>query len=238
MHFNKIVFLLTTLVSGSSYAAAFSFLDHVQYSGAGGINWINTRDTHIDISAVETDSVRINSTNTNGTWKFGAGYFLFANRLLLELNVYGASNTIKGEVWQYELPQFDNYRFTAPISSTRLMLDVKPTVITWHKISPYPIVGVGATWNEVSYKERAMPGIDPSSELSLSQHTELQLAWDLGVGLSVEVSETVSLTAEYVYAFLGEAQPGSNPGEGRSMLEAPNFSYQLQSLLFGVCVRY
>jgi len=68
----------------------------------------------------------------------------YFNQLLLEMNVYQTSTTLNGSVWQYELPQFNNYNFSAPISSTRLMFDFKPNLFSWRKFSAYAILGVGA----------------------------------------------------------------------------------------------
>jgi opacity protein-like surface antigen len=237
--------LFTTLTAQASYLD--DFLKHAELSGAGGLNWISSEDTHLVVSPSETDKNKISDSSPHGTWKAGFGYSLmedhfqqrkYLNRLLLELNVYQVSNTVKGKVWQYELPQFDNYKFSAPLTSTRLMFDVKPTLMTWNKLSPYLIVGAGASWNKVSYEERPAPGINPNSALSLSHHTQTELAWDLGAGLNYQVTEDVSLTAEYIYGFLGEGEPGENSANGRVLLEAPNFSYQIQSLLFGVSVKY
>ena len=61
----------------------------------------------------------------------------YLNRLLLGLNVYQTSTSLSGAVWQYELPQFNNYHFKAPIKSTRLMLDLRLGFFTWRSIEPY-----------------------------------------------------------------------------------------------------
>lgn len=226
--------LLTILSAGSVYAADHPVLKNVEFSGAGGINWINTENTHLVISPVETDSNRITHTPSNGTWKLGVGYSLFLDHLLVELNVYKASNTVKGDVWQFEMPQFDNFRFTAPLSSTRLMLDFKPNLITWNKLTPYLILGTGVTWNTASYTEEADPGINPKGAQSLSEKTRTQLAWDVGAGVSYLLTDELSFSAEYVYAFLGEATPQANT----VIIDAPNFSYQIQSLLFGLSLKF
>lgn len=214
-------------------AAHAGGLSHVEISGAGGVNWLNTANTQIGISSVETDSVRVNSTSADGAWKAGLGYFLLEDHLLVELNVYGVSSTVKGEVWQYQLPQFNNYRFSAPLSSTRLMLDFKPRPITWNQLTPYLILGAGASWNAASYDEKANNGIDPAGERSLAKHTQTQWAWDIGVGFDYAFTDRISLTTEYIYAFLGDAMPQ----EGSAIIAAPEFSYQVQSLLFGLSLK-
>lgn len=237
-----LIFLLGMSVA-TAHAKKSSMFSDFEISAAGGVNWLNTDNTHLVVSPFETDSDRVDSTTTDGAWKAGIGYYLFEqklhqrkfiNHLLLELNVYGTSNTIDGKVWQYELPQFYNYDFSAPLSSTRLMLDFKPSLVTWNRFTPYLIVGIGATWNTASYKETALDGIDPSSALSLSDNTQTQLAWDLGAGINVAVTDQVSITAEYIYAFLGNVEPA----HGANLLEVPSFSYQIESLLFGLSIKF
>lgn len=61
----------------------------------------------------------------------------FFQTCLLELNLYQTYTTATGDVWQYELPPFDNFNFDLPVTSTRLMLDIKPHLLTWHHIT-YP----------------------------------------------------------------------------------------------------
>ncbi len=125
-----------------------------EISAAGGADWYSVPDTSLIISPFETDSNNVAQITTNGAWKVGMGYYFFEdqlkqrdylNHLLFEVNVYQTFTTLHGDVWQYELPQFNNYNFNAPITSTRLMLDAKPTLFTWKRVAPYMILGVGAT---------------------------------------------------------------------------------------------
>ncbi len=215
---------------------------HAEFSASGGFSDYRTSNTNLVVSPFETDSIRVNSRSVNGAWKLGIGIYFFEDQLsssffkplLLELNLYQTSTTLKGNVWQYQLPQFNNYTFSAPVKSTRLMLDVKPTLVTWHSISPYAILGVGATWNTASYSEAAYgAGIDPASVMSLSNNTDTQFAWDLGAGFKFPITKNISATAEYIYAFLGDG----SPGYGINLSKAPSFSLQNQSLLFGLTVK-
>ncbi len=159
----------------------------------------------------------------------------YLNHLLLEANVYQTFTTLKGNVWQFELPEFNNYSFRAPITSTRLMLDVKPSLFTWSRISPYAILGAGVAWNSVSYRETATAaGISPDSALSLSNNTTTQVAWDVGAGFNVSITDYLSATAEYVYTFLGHGSPANGTANDIRLAAAPRFSLQTQSLLFGL----
>lgn len=220
-----------------------------EISGAGGVNWYNVDNTHLVVSPFENDSLRVNqdSNSSNGTWKVGIGYYLiedilqqrkYLNHLLFEANVYGTSTTLTGRVWQYELSKFDNYKFRAHVESTRLMFDFKPYILTWRKISPYAILGVGAAWNSVSYREQVTDHFTPrASALSLSEKTSTHVAWDVGAGFSYAITDCFSATAEYVYAFLGEGSPAHGPTHGVRLSSPPNFSLETQSLLFGLSLR-
>lgn len=218
-----------------------------EISAAGGANWYNVPNSHLVISPFETDSNIVNQISTDGAWKIGAGYYFFEdqlqqrpylNHLLFEVNVYQTFTTLSGNVWQYELPQFNNYNFSAPVMSTRLMLDVKPTLFTWQRVAPYAILGVGATWNTISYNETVLgSGVNPASRLSLSSNTTTQVAWDFGAGFRMALTDNLSATAEYIYAFLGNGSPANSHANGVNLTAAPSFSLQTQSLLFGLSLK-
>jgi hypothetical protein len=221
-----------------------NFYKNLEVSVGGGLNWLNTRDTHLIISPFETDSIQISTVANHGAWRVGLGYYLFEdqlaphaflNHLLFEVNVYRILATVNGDVWQFELPEFNNYIFKTPLSSTRLMFDFKPSLFTWNHVSPYPILGVGVTWNDASYTETAAQAdIMPNSSLSLSKHTNTQTAWDVGAGLTINLTNRINASIEYIYAFLGHVYSASGPTNGVNLSEPPRFSLQTQSLLFGL----
>jgi opacity protein-like surface antigen len=219
-----------------------------EISGAGGPNWFRTDDTTLIISPFETDSNLIKTVSNRGAWKVGIGYYFFEdwlptwnylNHLLFEVNVYQISGTIKGAVWQYQLPQFYNYNFRAPFTSTRLMFDFKPYLFAWNRISSYLILGVGPTWNTISYREKLIaPDVPADTTLAfLDKYTSTRVAGDVGVGLSVNLTRSLSLTAEYVYGFLGNSSSANSPTYGVLLADAPSFSFKTQTLLFGLSLK-
>lgn len=221
-----------------------NYYKHLEVSAAGGPNWFNTKDTNLIISSFETDDIRQDGVSNNGAWKVGGGYYLntipltrpFLNQLLLELNVYQITGTLHGSEFQYGLAEFNNYTSRAPFTSTRLMFDAKPTVFSWQRFSTYFIGGMGIAWNKISYHETAAIGIPTNSTLSLSSHTTTKLSWDVGAGVNVKLMEHLNVTAEYIYAFLGKGTPANNPSNGVNLVASPLFSFQTQSLLFGISV--
>lgn len=209
-----------------------------------GPNWLNTHNTIETISSYEVDTVHVNNVNNKGAWKAGVGYYAldallfqrtYINHLLFEINVYQITGTIVGDVEQYQLPQFTNYSYYAPFTSTRLMFDFKPYLTTYKCFSPYFILGIGSAWNSISYTENIIgTGVSANSNLVLGRHTITQLAGDLGIGLSISIAKKLHITAEYVYGFMGDASPTFSSSNNAFLQIGPNFMIQTQSALFGL----
>src|SRR3990167_4430153 len=169
-------------------------LKDMELSIGVGPAWMHTDNTRSVISSYETDSVLVSHVTKSALWKVGLGYHFFENKLaqrrffndlLLQLNLYRSEQTIRGNVWQYQYSQFNNYRFGVPLNSVRLMLDVKPSLLTYYHVSLYPIVGLGVAWNKLSYRENIQSGsgVTADSRLFLGVNNDSQFAYDFGAGL-------------------------------------------------------
>lgn len=232
------VILATVLLTIS--AQSFSS-KKMEFSIAGGFNQTHIKNTSLTISPYETDSVLIKQLHDSGMWKVGIGsYFFdehreFFNSFLLELNFYRSEGDIDGVVWQYQLPQFNNYGVYAPYSNTRLVVDVKPGLFTWNAISPYLILGIGATWNSMSYQE-TVAGVEdqPGSNLILNNKISTHFAYDLGVGSRVTLDKHLSVSIEYLYTYLSQMSPGREETNSVQLTSAPIFRLYNQALLFGL----
>lgn len=217
---------------------------NLEVSAAVGPNWARTSSTHLVVSPYETDSVLVSSVTNHPLWKIGVGYRFFAdqlqqksflNDLLVELNLYQSSETVDGNSWQYQLPQFNNYSFSAPITSTRLMLDVKPGLFIIKHVSLYPILGLGASWNDIAYNETVTgAGVNPNSRYALNSSTASSFAYDLGAGIRIDFTEHLSATLEYLYANLGNMSPSRTSKNGDPIMSPPTFNVYNNSLLLGI----
>jgi opacity protein-like surface antigen len=231
----------------SAFAANFwvtNSLNNFELSAAVGPNWAQTSSTHLVVSPYETDSVLVNNISNYAFWKIGVGYHFFTeklqqrsffNDLLVELNLYQSWFTVTGDVWQYQLPQFNNFTFKAPITSTRLMLDVKPTLITVRHISFYPILGVGNSWNNVAYNE-VVSGQDvpDGSNYLLNTSANSNFAFDVGVGLRADFNEHISASVEYLYTNLGNVTSTGTSKNSDPIIATPTFNIYNQGLLLGL----
>jgi opacity protein-like surface antigen len=218
---------------------------NIEFSVAGGPSWNHIHDTSLLISSYETDNVLVSHVSTTGVWKIGAGYHLlspalekntFLNDLLVELNLYRSSFRVTGSVWQYQLAQFNNFSFSAPITSTRLMLDVKPSLVTWHCLSLYPILGAGIGWNSMTYHETVTgDGVDPLSNLWLRNRTTNHVAYDLGVGTRFALNSHLGASLEYLYTEVGSNVTSYATSQTpAAIVSAPRFKVSSQALLLGL----
>ncbi len=219
------------------------FFKNVEVSAAIGPNWSRATSANLIVTPYETDSLLVTHVTSGLAGKIGVGYHFFAeqlsqrqflNDLLVEINGYQSVGTIRGNVWQYQMPQFNNYNFNAPLTSTRLMLDLKPSLFTLKSVSLYPILGLGIAWNDVYYNENVTgAGIAARSAEALGSHTNNDFAYDLGVGLRLPVSARLSATLEYVYTSLGNVSPAGSPN-GATLTSPPTFKVRNQSALLGL----
>lgn len=215
-----------------------------EISIAGGFLHGHTHSTHLVVSPYETDSVIVGQVAGSTLWKFGIGYSLFAEQLknrafltnlLMELNFYRSTQgAASGVVWQYQLPQFENYSFRAPIKSTRLMLEIKPSLFFWHGLSPYPILGVGVTRNTISFNEKVISAnADPNNNLILGSHSSMHFAYDLGMGVRVDMGTHVAASLEYLYTNLGHVTSSAVSANGAPVMSPPRFGLSTRAVLLG-----
>ena len=221
-----------------------SSLPDVEFSAAGGFNWVNSNNNNLYVSSYETDSNKVTHVSNNAFWKVGVGYYVlndylqdrsFLNSLLTELNFYHSSATVKGDVWQYQLPQFNNYNFRTPITSRRLMLDFKPTLFTFYHFSPYFVLGAGIAWNATSYQQSiTAANIDPTSYISLGKRTNTNMAYDAGFGVKGDITSHLSASVEYLYTQMGKVTPSALSQGVTTVMKAPTFTVRSQAVLFGL----
>jgi opacity protein-like surface antigen len=166
------------------------------------------------------------------------GYYFFQQQdqwwfreVLAELNVFRNPATLTGTVWQYQLAQFNNYTYSAPLTSTRLMFDIKPA-FNFTNFFAYPILGVGVAWNNLAYHETVKPTGIPNSALSLSRNVRSNFAYEVGIGLGIDISPTITAKLEYLYAHIGKATPSST-SKNVALQSPPTFSLSSQVLMVG-----
>ncbi len=241
---SKIFVLLTTLATPLSILAVpNSSAQNVDVSLAVGPACYTSPDSTIQIHPSEVDTTAVNTANNAALYRAGVGYHFFhaqlhhrkfINDLLAQVNYYHSSSTIKGDVLQNGAPGASNFTFSAPINTDRLMLDIKPSLFTYHHVSPYLVAGAGVAWNRVSYSETAnSPSYAPYAT-SLPSASQTATAYDLGFGIDARITHQLYASVEYLWTHLGNATPNNVSTTRQATLAVPTFSTASQSVLFGL----
>lgn len=238
-----LLFLSAAAIADTSSATDTFWQQKLQFSFALGWSYLQTPDTTIEISPYETDELQTTRSSNNAIWKIGVGYPMSQYRwsdagpshdIFTELNLYHTNGTLRGDAWQFQDEQFDNYSFRAPISSTRLMLDIKPELLSGPRWQAYPIAGLGVAWNKMSYNETANNNVDTDSTLSLANATAINFAYELGAGVHTKINEHLSASLEYLFTDLGTVSPSNQGNNNTALTTPPKFTVQDQNLMLGL----
>lgn len=118
-----------------------------------------------------------------------------------------------GHVWQFALPEFDNFIYDYRIQSKRVMATGKLLGTLKQNIHPYVSGELGAGFNRASaYKETPLI-VEAVAMAPFSGRTHTSLAWGAGGGIDVDISETLRLGLGYQFANLGKTSLGVSPAQ-------------------------
>ncbi|MCE0722816.1 MULTISPECIES: SPOR domain-containing protein [Legionella] len=230
--------------------------NHIDIIGALGFASLSASDGYLGVTSSETD--RLVQTNNN-QWdtfaaQLGVGYVYhlrhynpFSDHVQWftaiepELNgYYLGQSSIKGDVWRFSDPAFNEMTFNMPIRSYRLMVDGALTVVSKRQYSLYAKGGIGNAWNRVGYRDADRSSIPCADQfLDLNSNTRSSFAWEVGGGFFYAFNNRFALSIEYLYADLGSVE---TPGTGfTGTITAPvlvpaSFNLTSQAALFGLHV--
>ena len=142
----------------------------------------------------------------------------------------------EGDVWQFGLPEFNNFHYHYKIQSSRVMAIAKLLTNYRELLHPYISGELGAAFNRSrSYYEK--PLIEEAVAMSpFSDHTQSSFAWGVGAGIDVDVGAHLRLGLGYQFADLGRAKLGLSPAEEtKETLSNPNlYTHQARFQLTAV----
>ena len=230
--------------------------NHIDFIGALGVASLDLSDGYLEVTSSETD--RLIQTNNNN-WntlaaQLGVGYVYYSSNynpysdqaqwftsIEPEINgYYLGQNSIKGDVWRFGSPNYNDMTFSMPIESYRLMLDGALTVVSQKQYSLYVIGGIGNTWNRMNYNDADPNGIPCVDQgLNLNSTTHSNFAWEVGAGLSYAFNNRLSLSLEYLYADLGSLKTSGTGFTGAITTPAlvpAQFELTSQAALLGLHV--
>lgn len=151
-------------------------------------------------------------------WQLGAsGYF-------------NTQVTTHGQVWQFGLPEFNNFTYRYQVQSSRIVATAKLLSTVKKRVHPYLSGELGASFNRASaYNE--VPLLEEAYPMApFRDHTHSSLAWGVGAGIDADITTMFRLGLGYQFADLGKAQLGVSPAqETQQVLNIPHlYSHQLR----------
>lgn len=229
--------------------------NHFEVIAGLGIAKLNAGNSELGVTSSETD--KLVQTNPNAWNTFGAqlgvGYIhyfgdarQYADKVQWfpsiepEVNLYYlSSSSIKGDVWRFNDPNFNQLKYDIPLHSTRLMLDAALTVASWKKLSVYAIGGIGNAWNRIGYSDQDKDTSTPCTDqrLNLNKNTRAHFSWEAGAGLTYAANTRVSFSLEYLFTYLGTVQTSGSGYTGTitaPVIVPAHFNLRSQTALLGL----
>lgn len=246
--------IVPTSDPGARFFAPAKSPGHFEIIGALGIAKLKMGDSTLGVDARETDKL----VQTNNQWntfaaQLGVGYVhYFRNAqqysdeaqwfpaIEPELNLYylGSNSAIKGDALRYGSSDFNDFSYTIPVHSTRLMLDAALTIMSWKKLSVFAIGGIGNAWNRVGYRDQDKGDGDCSDpRLNLNSNTRSSFVWEIGGGVNYAFNNRVGLSLEYLYTDLGKVNfsaEGDNVDVANPVIVPARFRLKAQTVLLGL----
>jgi len=160
------------------------------------------------------DSYSLHSNQQSALALMG-GYKWFSEREWIPAYTFGIryqhffSSNVMGSITQYSLPQFLNYDYSWAISTHVLGLNSKIDLFQYARFTPFFDVGIGIDSIQTSrYRERALPGVTSRLTPGFSNHTQNNLAYNVGAGVDYALKEHILLSLGYDYEYLGDFNSG------------------------------
>ncbi len=142
------------------------------------------------------------------------------------------SATIRGDIEQYSLPEFENYSYLMRYEADLYTLTGKLDLFEFKKIMPYVSAGVGVITNHLNgYSEAPIPPVTERTNPNFGSSTSNALAATIGLGIDYQITKTILATLGYEHVFQGNIK--TNYGADSWSGETLNFGkVKMDSVFF------
>ena len=212
----------TSLKSGASYGQNTGLVNYDSLPGAGGAATLENSD----LSSALTSGISVGRYFTNNL----RGEFSLVyknNQKLSTTDTPTPSSSYKG-------------RFSSVSSFLTGFYDFHAVDIFDKSITPFVLGGIGYAINESGKIKILELGAAESETVFMDSDFEENIAWKVGAGASVNVTQNLIFDMQYEFVDLGSAQSGDlfrNSGVGIAPMEIP-FKFDFRTHDFNVGLRY
>jgi opacity protein-like surface antigen len=207
-----IIFL--SILSSATQAAVTTHNGNSWFVGAGiGRSWLNLSNNSTSVAngsfapaPYNVDYFTVKTPSPQSQAQVDIGYRWHKDRkyipyyaLLLQYRHY-LSTYVKGNVYQYSQPEFENYNYQMQYFADLLTLNGKINLFEYKSIMPYLALGVGFVCNHLNnYAETPLANVTPRTNPGYSGNTNTNFAMTLGLGVDVKLTKNVWATLGYEY---------------------------------------
>ncbi|WED42725.1 outer membrane protein [Legionella cardiaca] len=185
-----------------SIATIFPEIDDNHSVGTGD-GWPNDLYVNHDVKTSAAVSVQTGFTWFNES-KFLPFYSLGASY------TYAFPMKVNGTIFQYSLPEFENYQYHYEIHRQTLLGIIKAELYRYHNLMPFLLVGLGVSANHIDkYQETPLSGITPRFSPEFQDETTTHFSYALGAGLDYIALNNLWLSLGYNFGYYGPAQTDS-----------------------------
>lgn len=207
---NRFLFLLTCICS-TTYASVFDCSHLLLDAQIAYTDFINHPHPTFVISAYDTDALHNLGKNyypsiyVSAKSDFSMNY-PWLTSIALGPAFYYQKSRFTGDVWELQLPEFNNYRY-AMTSQDYTLLFESNFYFPAQWLYPFLSLGLGFSTIDLEYRDVARPGIPVNTELHVAKHN-FNLAYQAGIGVYYPINSELFFDIRYSYIHLGQAETG------------------------------
>ncbi|MDI1352930.1 MAG: hypothetical protein PSV35_09245 [bacterium] len=121
---------------------------------------------------------------------------------------YNSKVKARGDVWEFGLPEYDDFTYSYTIQSKRLMATGKLLVTYEQRFHPYLSADLGVGFNRASNYREIPLLTEVISTTYFSNTTTSSFAWGAGLGVDTDISNRFRLGIGYQFEDLGKVSLG------------------------------
>jgi len=177
--------------------------------GAGDY-YDGTKGSRYSLSTTEIDSLEQKSQQHSLYFLFSAAYLFhiaspWFSGLSLGPVVYYQPGQFKGEVYQFELPNLNNFKYTYRVKPINVYLEANLffAPLFHQHVKPFILIGGGTSFARLNYEEHTTPSSPPTGTLSSRSTWDKHSAYEYGAGLLAHFNKHWFATLRYVHQQVG-----------------------------------
>lgn len=147
--------------------------------------------------------------------------------------IYYQQARFKAKIFELNDPEFYNYNAHLSVNTFNVFFEGAINFKTIAKqVFPFVLLGIGLGHNEVFYRDYALAGISPETNILLPKKSNNYFASVIGLGLAAPINEQIQFQLRYEYTSSGKVSSALS----RNLIRPINLSVDNQALYIGFSI--